>query len=103
FAIGMTLDNTIVVLESIERERRKGLGRIEASVAGLKQVWTAVLASTLTTVLVFAPVFRYCHCHLRINNCVHAGRSHCCAHCQQSLIFWVKKYQAWLRVLDKRT
>ena len=56
FAIGMTLDNTIVVLESIERERRKGLGRIEASVAGLKQVWTAVLASTLTTVLVFAPV-----------------------------------------------
>lgn len=56
FAIGMTLDNTIVVLESIERERRKGLGRIEASVAGLKRVWTAVLASTLTTILVFAPI-----------------------------------------------
>ena len=56
FAIGMTLDNTIVVLESIERERRKGLDRIEASVAGLKRVWTAVLASTLTTVLVFAPI-----------------------------------------------
>lgn len=56
FAIGMTLDNSIVVLESIEKERRKGLGRIEASVAGLKRVWTAVLASTLTTVLVFAPV-----------------------------------------------
>jgi multidrug efflux pump subunit AcrB len=56
FAIGMTLDNTIVVLESIERERRKGLGRFEASVIGVKKVWTAVLASTLTTILVFAPV-----------------------------------------------
>ena len=56
FAIGMTVDNTIVVLESIERERRRGLGRIEASVTGVKKVWTAVLASTLTTVLVFAPI-----------------------------------------------
>lgn len=56
FAIGMTLDNTIVVLESIERERRNGLGRIEASIAGVKKVWTAVLASTLTTILVFAPI-----------------------------------------------
>lgn len=56
FAIGMTVDNTIVVLESIERERRKGLGRFEASVIGVKRVWTAVLASTLTTVLVFAPI-----------------------------------------------
>ena len=56
FAIGMTLDNTIVVLESIERERRKGLGRLEASISGVKKVWTAVLASTLTTILVFAPV-----------------------------------------------
>lgn len=56
FAIGMTLDNTIVVLESIERERRRGLDPFRASVSGVKKVWTAVLASTLTTVLVFAPV-----------------------------------------------
>jgi multidrug efflux pump subunit AcrB len=56
FAIGMTLDNTIVVLESIEHERREGQGRIQASVAGVKKVWTAVLASTLTTILVFAPI-----------------------------------------------
>ncbi|HKK16080.1 MAG TPA: efflux RND transporter permease subunit, partial [Gammaproteobacteria bacterium] len=46
FAIGMTLDNTIVVLESIERERRKGgMSRLQASVSGVKKVWTAVLAS----------------------------------------------------------
>lgn len=56
FAIGMTLDNTIVVLEAIEQERRRGLGRFEAAVAGVRRVWTAVLASTLTTVLVFVPV-----------------------------------------------
>ena len=56
FAIGMTLDNTIVVLESIERERRVGLGRMEAALAGVRRVWPAVLASTLTTVLVFTPV-----------------------------------------------
>lgn len=56
FAIGMTVDNTIVVLEAIEIERRRGLGRIEAALAGVRRVWTAVLASTLTTVLVFVPV-----------------------------------------------
>lgn len=56
FAIGMTLDNTIVVLESIERERRRGLGPFDAAIAGVHRVWTAVIASTLTTVLVFAPV-----------------------------------------------
>ena len=56
FAIGMTLDNSIVVLEAIERERRKGLDPVQASVAGVRRVWSAVLASTLTTVLVFAPI-----------------------------------------------
>ncbi len=56
FAIGMTLDNTIVVLEAIERERRRGLDRLKAALAGVQRVWPAVLASTLTTVLVFAPI-----------------------------------------------
>ena len=56
FAIGMTLDNSIVVLESIERELAKGKARLEAAVGGVRQVWSAVLASTLTTVLVFLPV-----------------------------------------------
>ncbi len=56
FAIGMTLDNSIVVIESIELERRRGLDRLKAAVAGVQKVWPAVLASTLTTILVFAPV-----------------------------------------------
>ena len=57
FAIGMTLDNSIVVLEAIERRRREGLDRMAAALDGVRQVWPAVLASTLTTVLVFAPIF----------------------------------------------
>ncbi|MFT4612959.1 MAG: multidrug efflux pump subunit AcrB [Bacteroidia bacterium] len=56
FAIGMTLDNSIVVLESIELERRKGKVRMQAAVEGVRQVWPAVFASTMTTVLVFIPV-----------------------------------------------
>lgn len=57
FAIGMTLDNSIVVLEAIERKRREGMERMAAALAGVTQVWPAVLASTMTTVLVFAPIF----------------------------------------------
>ena len=56
FAIGMTMDNSIVVLESIEQARRRGLDRIEGAIAGVRDVWPAVLASTLTTVLVFIPI-----------------------------------------------
>ena len=56
FAIGMTLDNSIVVIESIELKRRQGLDRFRAAVEGVEAVWTAVLASTLTTILVFLPV-----------------------------------------------
>jgi multidrug efflux pump subunit AcrB len=56
FALGMTLDNSIVVLESIELERRKGADRLAAALTGVRKVWPAVLASTMTTVLVFVPV-----------------------------------------------
>jgi len=56
FAIGMTLDNSIVVLESIELERRRGVDRFHAALNGVKQVWPAVFASTMTTILVFIPV-----------------------------------------------
>lgn len=56
FAIGMTVDNTIVVLESIQQARARGLARLDAAINGVKEVWPAVLASTATTVLVFAPI-----------------------------------------------
>lgn len=56
FAIGMTVDNTIVVLESIEQARRRGLSLFQSALTGVQEVWPAVLASSMTTVLVFAPV-----------------------------------------------
>lgn len=56
FAIGMTVDNTIVVLESIVQSKRHGISKVQAAIHGVKEVWPAVLASTATTVLVFAPI-----------------------------------------------
>lgn len=56
FAIGMTLDNSIVVLENIYRHFDLGKDRQTAAIDGVREVWPAVLASTLTTVLVFLPV-----------------------------------------------
>ena len=56
FAIGMTMDNSIVVLENIERHRRLGLDRFESALRGVREVWPAVLASTMTTILVFLPI-----------------------------------------------
>jgi len=56
FALGMTLDNNIVVLENIYRHLGMGKSRRQAAVDGVREVWSAVLASTLTTVCVFAPI-----------------------------------------------
>jgi multidrug efflux pump subunit AcrB len=56
FSIGMTLDNSIVVLENIYRYLAEGKTRWQAALDGVKEVWPAVLASTLTTVFVFLPV-----------------------------------------------
>ena len=56
FAIGMTLDNSIVVLENIYKHMDRGMNRMQAALEGVKEVWPAVFASTLTTVFVFLPI-----------------------------------------------
>jgi len=56
FAVGMLVDNAIVVLENIDRHRKLGKSAFEASYLGAKEVWGAVLASTSTTVAVFIPI-----------------------------------------------
>lgn len=56
FAVGMVVDNAIVVLENIFRHRQLGRGAFEAALVGAREVWGAVLASTLTTMAVFLPV-----------------------------------------------
>ncbi|MDZ7780730.1 MAG: efflux RND transporter permease subunit [Gemmatimonadota bacterium] len=54
--VGMLVDSAIVVLESIARERDRGLGPMDAARAGTDRVGRAVVASTLTTVAVFIPI-----------------------------------------------
>ena len=56
FAVGMVVDNSIVVFENIFRHREMGKNRIKAAYDGTVEVWGAVLASTLTTVAVFFPI-----------------------------------------------
>jgi HAE1 family hydrophobic/amphiphilic exporter-1 len=56
FAVGMVVDNSIVVLENIYRHRQMGKSRSDAAYDGAREVWGAVLASTLTTIAVFVPV-----------------------------------------------
>ena len=54
-AIGMLLDNSIVVLENIYRLSGKGATPEVSVVKGTKEVWRSILASTLTTVTIFLP------------------------------------------------
>lgn len=55
-AVGMLVDNSVVVLESIARKRDEGKGLFESAQQGAAQVGRAVIASTLTTIAVFLPI-----------------------------------------------
>ncbi len=54
--IGMLVDNSIVVIENIYRLKKEGLSARKAAVEGASQVAGAIVASTLTTICVFAPI-----------------------------------------------
>ena len=54
--IGMLVDNSIVVIENIYRMRGEGKSILEASIEGSREVTGSIIASTLTTVCVFAPI-----------------------------------------------
>lgn len=54
-AVGMLLDNSVVVMENIFRLRASGIPSEEAAVKGTKEVAKAVIAATLTTITVFLP------------------------------------------------
>jgi HAE1 family hydrophobic/amphiphilic exporter-1 len=56
FAIGMVVDNAIVVLENIFRHLELGKPPMRAAYDGTREVFGAVVASTLTTVVVFVPI-----------------------------------------------
>jgi HAE1 family hydrophobic/amphiphilic exporter-1 len=55
-AVGMLVDNSIVVIENIFRLRSLGYSAVKAAVSGAGQVAAAITSSTLTTICVFAPI-----------------------------------------------
>jgi len=55
-AVGMVVDDAVVVLENIFRFREDGVERKQASVNGAKEVAVPVVISTLTTLVVFLPI-----------------------------------------------
>lgn len=55
-AVGMLVDNSIVVLENIVRKKEQGEGIVEAAQNGTTEVGSAVIAATLTTIAVFFPM-----------------------------------------------
>jgi HAE1 family hydrophobic/amphiphilic exporter-1 len=55
-AVGMLVDNSIVVLENIVRKKEQGEGILEAAQNGTTEVGGAVVAATLTTIAVFFPM-----------------------------------------------
>ncbi|HEU0224253.1 MAG TPA: efflux RND transporter permease subunit [Steroidobacteraceae bacterium] len=55
-AVGMLVDNAVVVLENIVRHREEGRSRVDAARLGTSEVGTAITAATLTSVAVFFPM-----------------------------------------------
>lgn len=54
--VGMMVDNAIVIIENIYRYRQNGNSMKESAVKGTSEVGPAVIAATLTTVIVFLPI-----------------------------------------------
>lgn len=54
--IGLVVDNAVVVLENITRMREEGKDRRTAALVGTREVGGAIIASTLTTTVIFLPV-----------------------------------------------
>lgn len=54
--VGLLMDNSIVVVENIIRQRELGLSPAEAAAVGTEEVQRAIVASTLTTIAVFGPI-----------------------------------------------
>ena len=55
-AVGMVVDNAIVVVDNVYRHRQKGQRLKESAILGTNEVGVAVMASTLTTIAIFAPI-----------------------------------------------
>ena len=56
FAVGILVSNAIVVLENIDRHRKMGKTPTDAAYDGAREVWGAILNTTVSTIAVFLPV-----------------------------------------------
>lgn len=56
FSVGMVVDNAIVVIENVFTHMQQGKTAMRAAIEGTQEVWGAMLGSTLTNVVVFAPL-----------------------------------------------
>ncbi len=55
-ALGIMVDNAIVVVDTVMRNRRHGYSPVAASAKALRHLWIPLLGSTLTTILTFMPI-----------------------------------------------
>jgi len=55
-ALGLLVDDAIVITENVARYRRKGLGAIEAALKGTDEVGWAVVSTSVTSILAFLPI-----------------------------------------------
>jgi hydrophobic/amphiphilic exporter-1 (mainly G- bacteria), HAE1 family len=56
-AVGLVVDNAIVIVENIYQKRQEGLGIVDSAIQGTAEVGLAITLSTLTTVAIFLPIF----------------------------------------------
>lgn len=56
-ALGIMVDNAVVMVDTIQSNLLKGKARLEAAILAIRHLWIPLASSTLTTVLSFAPIF----------------------------------------------
>lgn len=56
-ALGIMVDNAVVMVDTIQSYRLKGMKKLESAIVAIQHLWVPLLGSTLTTVLAFAPIF----------------------------------------------
>ncbi|MFA0438437.1 acriflavin resistance protein [Vibrio sp. 10N.286.49.C2] len=56
-ALGIMVDNAVVMVDTIQSYRLKGMQKLESAMVAIQHLWVPLLGSTLTTVFAFAPIF----------------------------------------------
>ena len=75
----MLVDNAVVVLESIYQKIENGMDRVTAAIVGTKEVLSAVVAATLTSIIIFVPLVFGKKTNLSIWLAGHRRVDHSCA------------------------